>query len=82
MGRITGILFCYGLGTLLSQLEVNEYYRIMFAMPGALALLQSILIFLIVPESPIDMLKNKDNDSLEAYVVQYYHVEHHKNVIT
>ena len=51
-------------------------------MPGTLAVLQSILIFFIVPESPIDLLKNKDNDSLESYVVEYYHVEHHKNVIT
>ena len=54
----------------------------MFAMPGALAVIQSIMIFLIVPESPIDMLKNRDHDSLEAYVVEYYHVDHHKNVIT
>lgn len=82
MGRITGILYCYGLGTVLKQTGVPDYWRIMFVMPGAMAVIQSLLIFLFVPDSPIDLLKRGAHDDLEAYVSVHYHEEHKEKVIT
>lgn len=72
MGRIFGIVFCYALGLILSLENVENYWRIMFVLPGAMAVIQTILLVLFVPDSPVEMLQRGNNDRLEEYVAEYY----------
>ena len=57
LGRVAGIVFCYALGAIFSQTGVRGYYRIIFAVPGGLAIFQSFLIFFFIPDSPVEMLE-------------------------
>ena len=56
LGRVIGMVFCYGLGVIFYETHVDAYYRIMFTMPAGFAVLQALLIFFFVPDSPVEML--------------------------
>ena len=42
----------YFFGLIFNQNQVDNYYRIMFCFPGAMALIQLVLMIIYVPDSP------------------------------
>jgi hypothetical protein len=72
LGRITGIVFCYLLGLIFQLTNTPSYWRIMFAIPGALAIIQAILIKLYVPASPIELAENQDEGKLRRVITKIY----------
>lgn len=75
LGRIIGIVVCYGIGVILYDTNVWAYYRIMFVVPGSLAVIQSILFIFVMPDSPLDMLEQYKHETLREYVQEYYKEE-------
>ena len=61
--RCVGIVVCYALGVIFTSANVWAYYRIIFAVPGALALVQAITIFFFVPDSPVEHLEKFRKES-------------------
>lgn len=62
IGRVFPIFFGYLLGLLFYLSNVNEYYRIMFCLPGILAIIQLIPMILLSlsPDSPTELFKRQD----------------------
>lgn len=53
LGYLFGWIFYYG--------NVSQYYRIMFIIPGALALTQLLLMIHYVPDSPTELFEKGEN---------------------
>jgi MFS family permease len=49
----------YFFGVIFYENEVNDYYRIMFCFPGAIALIQLILMAIFVPASPAELFERQ-----------------------
>lgn len=62
IGRVVAIVLGYLLGLILYLLDVPSYYRIMFCIPGILAIIQTILIYLFVPNTPTELFANRNYD--------------------
>lgn len=55
IGRVGAIMLGYLLGLIFYLAGVPEYYRIMFCLPGIMALIQLILMIPFVPDSPTEL---------------------------
>lgn len=60
IGRVFSIVFGYLLGLIFYLANVPSYYRIMFCIPGIMAILQLILLWRYVPDSPTELFEHKD----------------------
>ena len=57
---VTGsIMLGYFLGLIFNKAGVEDYYRIMFCVPGVLALIQLILMVIFVPDSPAELFEKQ-----------------------
>jgi hypothetical protein len=55
ISRMGGVMLAYLLGLIFYSTNVSSYYRIMFCIPGALALIQIVLMSCYVPHSPSEL---------------------------
>jgi hypothetical protein len=60
LGKVLGIVIAYSLQQILNSFNYYDAYRILLGFPGALALIQCLLIFFFVPDSPIEMVEKSD----------------------
>jgi hypothetical protein len=56
LGRTFGLVFCFAVGVALQLNPFNQYYRIVFAIPGMLSLIQTITIHSFVPDTAVEMI--------------------------
>jgi len=56
MARIIGMVVCFSLGVIFEVKNVNNYWRIIFALSGVIGFIQTLLVFLFVPNVPGDLL--------------------------
>ena len=56
------MLLGYFFGLVFNESNVTNYYRIMFCFPGAMALIQLILMIIFVPDSPAELFQKQQNE--------------------
>jgi hypothetical protein len=60
IGRVAAIVLGYLLGLIFYLAEVENYFRVMFLLPGIMALTQSVLMIWFIPDSPTELFAHKD----------------------
>ncbi len=81
LGRCIGIVVCYALGILCTYVCPNIAWYIMFGFPALLSFLQSVLLVLFVPESPLEMLHKNNMEELTKALLVIYKEEYIQEAI-
>lgn len=56
---VGAMLLGYFLGLIFSQNNVTNYFRVMFCVPGVLALIQLVMMIIFVPPSPSELFRKQ-----------------------